>query len=231
MISFLDRFFDLIAPRLCSVCGCRLTVSEKVICAPCNRHLPRTDYALSPLDNPLCRIFWKQIPIEKAASWFYYSAKSPASRAIYDLKYHHRAAIGHQLGEIMACEMQANGFFEGIDLLIPVPLTKGRMRERGYNQSLLITEGVAHITHIPIENKVLKRIRFDGSQTQQNIELRRENVKDAFRLQHPECIIGRHLLLIDDVITTGSTMLACAKELAKAGNIKVSVLSLGFVGR
>ena len=131
----------------------------------------------------------------------------------------------------MACEMQANGFFEGIDLLIPVPLTKGRMRERGYNQSLLIAEGVAHITHIPIENKVLKRIRFDGSQTQQSIELRRENVKDAFRLHHPERIVGRHPLLIDDVITTGSTMLACAKELTKAGDIKVSVLSLGFVER
>ena len=229
MINLWNSLIDLIAPRVCAICGNRLAGPEQAICGACNRHLPRTDHVLTPLDNPLCRLYWKQMPVGKAAAWFYYSAGSPAGRAIYALKYHHQADIGRLLGEMMAREFQAEGFFEGIELLVPVPLTRGRQRQRGYNQSLLIAEGVSHITGIPIADKALRRVRFDGSQTQNDIEARRQNVKDAFQLRHPEHVKGRHLLLIDDVVTTGATTLSCARELAKAGGVTVSVLSLGFV--
>jgi len=131
----------------------------------------------------------------------------------------------------MATELKAEGFFEGIDFIVPVPLTRGRCRERGYNQSLLIAKGIAHVTSIAIDEHILTRLHYNGSQTQQTIERRRENVKGAFQLHHPERVRGHHVLLIDDVITTGATMLACAKELARAGEVTISVLSLGYAGR
>ena len=231
MISLLRHVKEVVKPRACVICQHRLAPTEHAVCTTCNRHLPRTHYAVEARDNPVCRLFWKQVPIERGASWVVYAAHAPISKAIYALKYRHQATIGQRLGELMATELKAEGFFEGIDFIVPVPLTRGRCWERGYNQSLLIAEGISHVTSIAIDEHILTRLHYKGSQTQQTIERRRENVKGAFQLHHPERVRGHHVLLIDDVITTGATMLSCAKELARAGEVTISVLSLGYAGR
>ena len=199
------------------------------LCIACNWHLPRTYQHLTPRDNLLCRLYWRKVPIERAAAWFYYAAKSPVSKAIYNMKYHHRAIIGEQLGYMMAKEIAPEGFFDGVDCLIPVPLTPARKRQRGYNQSRCIAEGVARITGIPILDKVLIRTHFAGSQTKADVQMRQENVQHAFQLTRPQAIKGCHVLLIDDVVTTGATTLACAKALAEAEGVIISVLALGVV--
>ena len=227
-ISFWRRLLDLISPRLCVVCGNRLSVTEEVICGKCNFHLPRTDFYRNAYENEMAKLFWGQIPIERASALFYYEAHAETTRIIYTLKYRNHPEIGEVMGRFMAKELQNARFFDGIDGIVPIPLAKKRERQRGYNQSIEIARGVSEMTGLPIFDKVVRRTVFKGSQTNMGRWARNENVEKVFELIDPTAIHGKHLLVIDDVVTTGATIIACSKELVKANNIKISVLSLGF---
>ena len=228
MVSFWHRLLDLISPRLCVVCGQRLTVSEETICSKCNLHLPRTGFQQDPYENEMAKLFWHQIPIERATALFYYEAHSETANILYELKYKSHPEIGVVMGRMMAKELQSTGFFDEIDGIVPVPLAKKRLRQRGYNQSLEIARGISEMTGLPIYNKVVRRNAFEGSQTNKGRWERNENVEGVFELKDATAIQGKHILIVDDVVTTGATVIACAQELCKAGSIKVSVLALGF---
>lgn len=227
-ISFWHRLFDLIAPRLCVVCRRRLSPTEKVLCAVCNLHLPRTGFQSSPTDNPMARLFWGIIPVERVAALFFYEAGSRTSNILYDLKYHDRPEIGREMGRLMAREFMEAGFFEGIDLIVPLPLARKRQRQRGYNQSMELARGISQMTGLPICNEVVRRTHFEKSQTQMRHWERQENVANVFKVRDLSAVSGRHVLLVDDVVTTGATMVACAREILKAEGVSVSLLSLGF---
>lgn len=229
MSSFWHRLLDLLAPRLCVVCGRRLSLTEQVLCVTCNMHLPRTGFQYQATDNVMARLFWGIIPIERAAALFYYAAGSKSANILYDLKYHDRPEIGREMGQLIAHEYLDTHFFEGIDLLVPIPLARSRQRRRGYNQSLELAKGISRVTGIPIADQVVRRTMFKQSQTQMGRRERQENVENVFVLSDPATLRGgKHILLIDDVITTGATMMACGRELLKADGIKLSLLSLGF---
>lgn len=219
---------DLVSPRACVICGRRLPVATDALCPLCQLHLPRTGFQQSSEDNPMARLFWGIIPVERAVALCYYSPASGTAQAVYDMKYHHRPDVGIALGRLMATELQPSGFFEGIDLLVPVPLTSSRQRERGYNQSLQLALGVSRVTGLPVGDGVLRRTVFTGSQTQLNRQGRKENVEGSFQLSQAERLKGCHVLLIDDVITTGATVTACARELLRAENVRVSLLAFGL---
>jgi ComF family protein len=176
----------------------------------------------------MAKLFWHQIPIERATALFYYEAHSETANILYELKYKNHPEIGEVMGRLMARELQTSGFFDGIDGIVPIPLARKRQRQRGYNQSLEIARGISEMTGLPIYDKVIRRNIFEGSQTTKGRWERNENVDGVFELKDASAIQGKHLLIIDDVVTTGATVLACAKELCKAGNVKVSVISLGF---
>ena len=205
----LTRLINLITPRRCVMCGCRLAIGEDVVCTACNIELPRTGHPASPRDNELARLFWGRIPVERAAALFYYRAHSAPGDVIYSMKYRSHPETGELMGRMAAKEFAACGFFDGIDAIVPVPLAKKRQRERGYNQSLEIARGVSTVTRIPITSKALKRKSFEASQTGNAVK-------------------GKHILIIDDVVTTGATVISCTKELMKAGGTRFSVMSLGF---
>ena len=227
-ISLWQRLLDLLAPRLCVVCGRRLSPTERVLCASCNMHLPRTGFQFDAWNNILARLFWGIIPVERAAALFYYEASSRNSNILYDLKYHDHPEIGKEMGRLMACEFAEAGFFDGIDLIVPVPLARSRERHRGYNQSRCIAEGIGSVTGLPVCDHAVRRIVFEKSQTQMGRRERQENVADVFRLVDADAVHGRHLLLVDDVVTTGATMTACARELLTAGGVRLSLLSLAY---
>ena len=228
MISFWTRLLDLISPRLCVVCGQRLAVSEETLCSKCNLHLPRTGFASNPYENLMAKTFWGQIPLERAAALFYYEPHAETANILYELKYKNHPEAGLTMGRMTARELQRSGFFEGIDAIVPVPLARKREHQRGYNQSLEIARGVSQITGLPILNKVVRRTAFEGSQTQKSRQERNENVEKVFELADGDSISGKHLLVVDDVVTTGATIIACGKQLTKAGGVRLSVLSLGF---
>ena len=226
--SFWTRILDLISPRQCVICGERLSITERAVCSSCYLHLPRTTYQFTPYDNPMAQLFWGLAPISRAAALFFYESHAEAAQLIYDLKYADRPDIGEVMGRLVAKELQPSGFFDGIDGIVPIPLAKKRQRQRGYNQSQEIACGISEITNLPIYNNVVRRNVFEGSQTNKGRWERNENVEKVFEMTDETAIQGKHLLIIDDVVTTGATVIACAKELCKAGNVKVSVLALGF---
>ncbi|WP_315578910.1 ComF family protein [Hoylesella oralis] len=228
MISFFGRLLDLISPRQCSICGCRLAETEQVLCAVCNLMLPRTGFVDDAYDNEMAQLFWGRLPIERSAALFYYEAQSQVSRMIYELKYRNHPEIGERLGCFMAEELLPKGFFEGIDMIIPVPLARKRQRQRGYNQSTAIARGIQSAVSLPLSEHVLRRNYYHDSQTQKNRWQRADNVEGAFSLCDADTIRDKHLLIVDDVVTTGATVCACGKELMKSGGVRISVLSLGY---
>lgn len=227
-ISIVTRLLDLIAPRVCTVCGSRLSPTEDTVCQVCLLHLPRTGYARSPEDNPMARLFWGLMPVERAAALFFHLPHTESARIVYAMKYGGRADAAITMGRIMAREFACAGFFDGIDVMVPVPLTRKRKRNRGYNQSELIARGIGEVTGIPVDTEALERTAFSSSQTTLTRRMRRDNVKDAFRLADGSRLANRHVLLVDDVITSGATTMACGACLAGIPGIRLSVITLAF---
>ena len=226
--SFWSRLVDLIAPRACVVCGGRLGIHEFFLCGSCNLQLPRTNYADNPYENDMARLFWGQLPVERCAALFFYQGGSGPSQILYELKYKNHPEIGEFFGRMIAEEWNDTGFFEGIDLIVPVPLAKERQRQRGYNQSLHIALGIGSVTRLPIVTNAVSREQFVESQTQKDRWQRNENVEGCFRLNDGSALKGRHVLLIDDVVTTGATICSCGREMLKAGDVRFSILTIGF---
>ena len=227
-MNWITRILDFISPRLCVVCGHRLAPTERSLCSVCLFHLPRTDFHQKPLDNPMAQLFWGLAPVEKAAALFYYHPHSETAQLVYRLKYNNRPDIGEDMGRVMACELQATEFFSDIDVLLPVPLASKRLRQRGYNQSEQLAKGISDITHLPIVTKALRRKHFQQSQTTLNRWQRQENVEDTFWLKDGSQLQDKHVLLIDDICTTGATLISCANTLKDIEGIRISVLTLGF---
>ncbi len=226
--SFLTELLDFVSPRACAICGRRLPAGDLLLCPVCLLHLPLTNFAAEAYDNPMVRLFWGQFPIERAAALFFFTPQSDCSQLIYDLKYHRQPHLGQLLGNMIAHHFAQHHFFDGIDAIVPVPITRMRRWKRGYNQSEEIARGLHDETGIPVMRHVVKRISFNSSQTRKSIWERQQNVENVFRLQHAEHISGKHVLIVDDIVTTGATVRACAKELAKAGDVRISVLSIGY---
>lgn len=228
LTEFFVRTINLISPKKCAVCGCRLAIGEDVICTVCNIHLPRTHFAEKPYDNVMAKMFWGRIPLERAAAMFYYEPRSEVSRIIYSMKYFNHPEAGEFMGRMLAEEIRDGGFFESVDLIIPVPLARSRQRKRGYNQSEEIARGIGDIVGLPVITDAVRRKSFATSQTKMDRWQRIDNVKDVFEVTKSGVFHGKHVLIVDDVVTTGATIISCAKEISKCGDVKFSVLCLGF---
>lgn len=228
--SFIGRLLDTIARRRCCVCRRPLAASEQYLCTECNYLYPRTDYLSRPYDNPLAQVYWGRVRcVERAAAFAYHYAHSESAHPIYQLKYFSRPQLGIALGRLFGQEMVSSGFSQGIDLMMPIPLAASRLKQRGYNQSLMLARGLSAATGIPVDDTFLARTQFAGSQTQRNRWQRVENVKDTFVLRSPSGLAGKHILLVDDVVTSGATSCACANALEKAHPAAISISCLAFV--
>lgn len=231
-LKFFSSFFDLIAPRTCCVCGRRLDVNEEVICTVCFLHLPLTNFLDNPYDNDMAKVFFGRIRhLEKAFALLYHVPHANSARPIYRLKYNNQPDLGTSMGYIMGKKMKESGFFDDIDAILPIPLAKKRLKERGYNQSEMIALGMHDAVGLPIIKKAVKRLSFRGSQTQKDRWDRAENVENAFEITNPDKIKGRHVLIVDDVVTTGATVCALAKLIESIEGVKISVAAISFAGQ
>ena len=222
---WLNSLLRLFAPRHCVVCGTCLGDGEEVLCLECNMGLPRTNYHCQA-DNPVERAFWGKMPLVRATSYFFYRKGSDYCRILYQLKYEGRQDVGEAIGRMMAAELARSGFFEGVDVLLPVPLHPAKVRRRGYNQSECIARGVSAVTGIPVDCVSVVRTKGTESQTRQLPFLRWDNVEGIFTLRDASAFRNRHVLIIDDVLTTGATTTACADALEGVEGLRVSVLTL-----
>lgn len=223
------NFCRLFLPERCLICRRRLAAGEYHVCAACFHRLPFTRFRGQP-GNVVERMFWTHIPIVRASAYLRYLPEAESREIFFHLKYYDRPQVGRYFGRIMAADLQSTGFFEGIDFIIPLPLSAKRERKRGYNQSTELARGVSEYTGIPVERQSVARVVDNPSQTRKRSDERRENVRGIFRLLDSGRLAGHHVLLIDDIITTGATVLSCARELSRVEGVRISILSLGLAG-
>jgi len=221
--SLLHLFF----PRCCVVCGAPLVEGEEAICTRCNVDMPRTNYHRRQ-DNPVERMFWGKFPLERATSYFFYRKGSDFRNILHQLKYGGKKELGAVMGRLMAAELAQTDFFRGIDVIVPIPLHPRKKKARGYNQSEWIARGVSEVTGIFLDASSMVREKHTDTQTHKSGYERWENVEGIFKLHHPERFTGKHVLIIDDVLTTGSTTTACADAFNGVEGIRISVLTLAI---
>ncbi len=210
----------------CLACGAALEIDEKVVCKECRETTiaelfasPMTKYEGNPLEERLMGL----APFESVAALMKFEVDTISQHLIHDLKYNNYQAIGSLLGEAIATQIQQSKRYTQIDYIVPVPLHHKRIAQRGYNQSELIASEVARQLNIPLQTDNLYRTRNNESQTRKSLEERIENVKDLFELRDTTLFENKTILLIDDVLTTGSTIIACCKALYKSKNIKIHI--------
>lgn len=220
-LSFVQLFF----PRQCAVCGAPLQEGEEGICIKCNMDMPRTNYHTHK-DNPVERLFWGKMPLERATSYFFYHKGSDFRRVLHQLKYGGRKDLGVVMGRFMAAELVSTDFFRDIDLILPVPLHPRKQKMRGYNQSECIAQGISAVTGIPLDTTSVVRNKHTDTQTRKSAYQRWENVDGIFCLRHPEQFEEKHILIVDDVLTTGATITACADAFKDIEGIRISILTL-----
>ena len=228
--TWLDAIIGLFYPSVCAACGCSLYRWEKIVCTRCKAFLPQTGYALNE-DNPLARMFYGKVRLKAVTACFFFSKEGKVQHLIHELKYKGNTDAGIFLGLELGKSIKEAPLFQGVDFLIPVPLHPKREKERGYNQSLMIARGISEVTGIPIGDKFLARSVNTATQTHKSKEERWKNVKDIFEVRHPERLEGKYVLLIDDVLTTGATLEACALKLSVIPGITISCATSACAGQ
>jgi len=223
-----DDVISLLFPRLCYACGNHLLRNEKLICTECIVLIPRTKYHLEA-GNPVEQLFWGRCRLEKAAAFSFYNRDSRIRKLIHALKYKGIKEIGLDLGKIYGASLKGSDFLKGIDLIIPVPLHPSKKRVRGFNQSEIIARGLSEATGLPVDYTSLQRVTVSETQTRRSRFERWVNVEGIFSISDFSKIPGKHVLLVDDVITTGSTIESCSNELLKLEGVKVSAAALAVV--
>ena len=225
--EFILGVTDMAWPHCCSICGRTLTETQMRICLDCMYELPSIAHH-SFKDNRTIERLMGRIAFENAASGFRYEKDSKIQKAIELLKYKGEKEVGYQLAKMAAHKLHESGFFETVDYLIPVPLHRSRLKKRGYNQSEWIAKGLAEVSELEIRTDILKRIKYNPTQTTKNIWKRWENAQGLFELGNTTLCDEKHILLVDDVLTSGSTMEACCHVLNQIKGLKISIFSLAL---
>lgn len=225
--SWFTDLFGLLFPDLCAACGQPLVRGEKVICMGCHYNLPRTDFHLFE-DNPVSRVFYGRVHLEAATSYLFFNKGGKVQHLIHQLKYKKNKEVGIYLGKLLGHDLTKAGLFQHIQIVVPVPLHPKKQRIRGYNQSEQIAIGLAEAMQISYSKNNLIRNTFTETQTKKSRYSRWQNVSGKFSVIYPEKLEGKNVLLVDDVLTTGATLEACAQELKKIRGIKVSVATLAY---
>ena len=200
---------------------------EKVICTLCLFHLPKT-YFHHDDDNPLTKVFWGRVNLEGVAAYVYFQKGGTVQHLLHQLKYKGQKEIGVQIGKLYGVELKTAEVFRDAELIIPVPLHPRKLRKRGYNQSGMFAEGLASVMQARLETRALYRKVYSQTQTRKARYNRWENVENIFAVRNPERIRGKHILLVDDVITTGATSEACAQALLEVPGVRVSVAAIAY---
>ena len=217
----------LVYPRLCEGCSKPLLAEEEVLCLNCNvYYLPRTAYH-HIADNETAMRFTGRVLVVKATSFAYFTVEGLLQHLLHGLKYQGKEYIGTYLGKQLGYDLQQLNWASGIDYIIPIPLHKDKQNLRGYNQTELIANGMSEVLQIPVDTSTLYRTRNTESQTQKSREERMENMQGAFGVSNENNLTGRHILLIDDVLTTGATLEAAAQALLAIPGIQVSIATIG----
>lgn len=224
---WITDFLNLFFPNLCQACGKSLVRHENIMCLSCLHKLPKTNFEKHE-DNPISRIFWGRANIHAATSFLFFNKGGNVQKLIHQLKYKGNVETGRYLGELLGNDLKKSSLFNSINLIIPVPLHKKKLHKRGFNQSEIIAEGISKAMHVPVNTDILHRLEHTKTQTKKTRYTRWENVKGKFGVVGHKNLTGKHILLIDDVLTTGATLESCAQTLLEVQETTVSMATLAY---
>ena len=234
MIAQLRNIFSstmhLLYPHVCTGCGSDLLQADNLLCLKCLHNLPHTGFATLP-NNPVEKYFWGRIPLTAAFSQFYFSKEFLIQHLIHQLKYKGDTEIGFYLGEMMGRTLLNSSRFSSIDALIPLPLYADKEHKRGYNQAAVICNGMSAVMNVPVLNGAVIRQQATETQTRKHRTERWENVKRSFKVAKGHELAGKHLLLVDDVVTTGATLEACGHVILGIERVKLSIATLAYAAK
>ena len=225
-----ESLLHVVFPHVCDGCGSDLLNIESRLCIRCLASLPETNFEIHP-NNPVEKDFWGRLNIIDGSAHLYFTKESLVQHLMHQLKYRGNKDLGVQLGRIMGNALKSSTRFNSIDALIPLPLFPSKEKKRGYNQAKVLCDGIAEILNLPVLSNVIIRPQYTETQTKKGRIERWKNIEGKFKLIDPAAIQNKHLLLIDDVVTTGATLEACGNELLSANNVKLSVATLCIASR
>lgn len=220
-------FFNLFFPKSCAGCSYLLLEDEKVLCTSCRHEIPLTHHHTMK-NNEVVQKFYGRIPLEFGAALFYFHKKGIVQEMMHHLKYKGHEEIGEMIGNWYAAELKSVAALQTVDYIVPVPLHKRRLRERGYNQVTLFGKALSAELAIPYNDAVLYRKAYSKTQTMKNLLGRTDVVDTIFDVSFTELHHGKHFLLVDDVITSGSTLEACSRALLKIPDVKISLVCMAM---
>ena len=221
----LRELIHLFYPRLCIACNGSLLRNENFLCTSCLFHLPQTHFHSLP-NNPLAKVFWGRIPIEQAIAFLYFKKGNAVQHILHEIKYKNNTELAEFMGSYYGSILK--NYSLHWDAVAAIPLHRTKLKKRGYNQSALIAKGLAETLGVSDLSSLLVRLKATETQTRKHRFERWENVEEVFTIKQPEMFTGKHILLVDDVVTTGATLEACGKIILEAPGSKLSVAAIAF---
>ena len=222
-----NALLHLAFPHVCEACGRDLPELNQMLCLRCLSSLPPTNYHMYP-NNPIEKIFWGRLPVTYATSQFYFTRESLVQQLMHQFKYKGNKELGLFLGKLMGHALSTSNRFSYIDALVPLPLFEAKERKRGFNQATILCDGIAEILNIPVLQDIVRRTSFTETQTKKGRVERWQNMEGRFELTNRKGLERKHILLVDDVITTGATQEACGRELLKIEDLRLSIATLCY---
>lgn len=226
----LHAVMHLFYPHVCKGCGSDILEDENLLCLHCINTLPHTNFALHA-NNPVEKIFWGRLPLASAMSEFYFAKGTVIQHLVHEFKYKGNKDVGMYLGAMMGSSFVSNNRISNIDALVPLPLYADKEHKRGFNQSAILCDGISEVMNIPVITGNVIRKRFTNTQTKKHRAERWENVQGSFEISNSSQLTGKHILLVDDVVTTGATLEACGREILNINDVRLSVATLAYALR
>ncbi len=223
----LKSLLHLLYPNLCVACNKQLLPAERYLCLGCQMQLPETNDHLY-LENGVEKTLWGRIPFERAFSFLFFNQKGTTQKLLHELKYKGNEELAIYLGEIYGQKIRKTAESHGIDSIVAVPLHASKLRKRGYNQSLAFANGISEVLGIENLSDLMVRRKATATQTQKNRTERWQNVENIFAINQAQMFENKHILLVDDVITTGATLESCASAIVKNCKCRISIASIAF---
>jgi ComF family protein len=225
--NIIKDFFHLFYPHICQGCGTDIISAQSVLCIRCIDNLPITNFHFHT-GNQVEKIFWGRIPLNHATSLCYFNSGSLIQSLLHQLKYKGNKELGYFLGRLMGSVFIESNHFNNMDALLPLPLHPAKEKKRGYNQARVLCEGMSETMNIPVLNNNVHRVSATSTQTKKNRIERWQNIEGKFAISNKEQLENKHVLLVDDVITTGATLEACGMEILQVENVRLSIASLAY---
>lgn len=228
--DYAHSLLNLFYPHLCRACGHELYQLDQYVCWRCQRDLPYTAFEQFA-ENPVRKLFTGRLPIEQGSSLLFFSKLSITQALVHQFKYKDEQDLGLWMGRLMGSRLKEQPHYAGIDCLVPLPLNVRKLRQRGFNQAEVLARGMSESMQLPVAPVAVLRTQYTSTQTRKSRLQRWLNVEHVFGIAKDSGLEGKHVLLVDDVITTGATMDACGHALLKIPGLKLSVCSLAYASR